>query len=948
MLLVVDIGAHGYRRQAVAVPDNAFLEAILQGRHLRQRDALAVVRGQGQAAKVTQLAALLQRAAQKDLDQLVVLAVLADRGAGQRALQEAGQVRGAHPQGTSPVLIDFQEYRLAWLLPVQVHIHHMGILAHLVGHLAGQRAGLLDMLAGNPELHRVAHGRAVFQAGDAGTQVGELLVHGVDQPTAQALPILHRLGQHHELGKAGRRQLLVQRQVEAWRPSADIGHIVVDALLLLEQRFQLFDPFGGVGQRRAFGQLQIDHQLRAPGCREELLGHETEQQDAADERCDGQQDDRLAPTHAPFHHTPHALVERGGIRVWRAVPMAGRMQLCQVRQQTFAQVRHEHHSRYPGGQQRNGHDLEDRTGVLTRARGGSSDGQEAGGGNQGAGEHREGRAGPGVTGRLEAVETLLHFDRHHLHGNDRVVHQQAQGQHQRPEGDLVQTNAEVMHGSEGHGQHQGDSQGHYQPGAQAEREEAHQQDDHQRFDQHLDELAYACLDRSGLVGNLAQLHAGRQVARQAFELAFQGLAQYQDVAAIFHRHRQPNGILAHEAHARCGRVVETTVYVSHITDAEGAVTDTDGELSDLVNAGETPTYPQLQALARRLEEARGADGVLFTQRLLHGLQRHAKGGQLEVGQFDPDLLVLQAEQLHLAHILDPLQLDLDTVGIVLEHRIVETGAGQCVEVAEGGAEFVVEERPLDFRRQGVANVRDFFADLVPQLGNVLGMQRVAGHEGHLRLTGPGERDDLLVLTGFHQFLLDALGDLARHFLGGGARPQGADDHGLEGKGRVFALAKLGVGHGANCRQQDHQEQHDLAITQRPGGKVETHRDLLLGRQVHNAVGAVHRPHLLPFSQHMAASGDHPVARIQAFEYRYSFAAIRPQAHNGPLDTAFLVDPPDIGLPVFSGNRRQRHRQWDHPVMGDEHPRALAQFGRCLDRGEGDASGKGARTRVGSR
>ncbi|MCY1450346.1 hypothetical protein D9M71_671450 [compost metagenome] len=81
----------------------------------------------------------------------------------------------------------------------------MRVLAHLVGHFTGQRTGLLDVLASHPKLHRVTHGRAVFQAGDPGAQVRELLVDGADQPAAQALAVFHRAGQHHELGEAGRR-----------------------------------------------------------------------------------------------------------------------------------------------------------------------------------------------------------------------------------------------------------------------------------------------------------------------------------------------------------------------------------------------------------------------------------------------------------------------------------------------------------------------------------------------------------------------------------------------------------------------------------------------------------------------------------------------------------------------------------------------------------------------
>ena len=43
-------------------------------------------------------------------------------------------------------------------------------------------------------------------------------------------------------------QLLVQRQVEARRTGTDIGHVVVDAGVFLEQRFQALDLIGSVAQ----------------------------------------------------------------------------------------------------------------------------------------------------------------------------------------------------------------------------------------------------------------------------------------------------------------------------------------------------------------------------------------------------------------------------------------------------------------------------------------------------------------------------------------------------------------------------------------------------------------------------------------------------------------------------------------------------------------------------
>ncbi|KAG0742218.1 hypothetical protein G6F24_016535 [Rhizopus arrhizus] len=80
---IADVGAHGHRRQAVAMPDDAVLEAVLHRRHLRQRDAAAVGGGHRQARQQFQLVALIGRAAQQHLDLAVACAVHAHRLPGQ-------------------------------------------------------------------------------------------------------------------------------------------------------------------------------------------------------------------------------------------------------------------------------------------------------------------------------------------------------------------------------------------------------------------------------------------------------------------------------------------------------------------------------------------------------------------------------------------------------------------------------------------------------------------------------------------------------------------------------------------------------------------------------------------------------------------------------------------------------------------------------------------------
>ncbi len=96
------------------------------------------------------------------------------------------------------------------------------------------------------------------------------------------------------------------------------------------------------------------------------------------------------------------------------------------------------------------------------------DRQEAGDGDQRAGEHRERRARVGEARGAEAVEALLQLDRHHLDRDDRVVDEQAQRQDQRAERDLVQADVEQPHAQERGREHQRDRHRDDEPGAQAE------------------------------------------------------------------------------------------------------------------------------------------------------------------------------------------------------------------------------------------------------------------------------------------------------------------------------------------------------------------------------------------------------------------------------------------------------------------------------------------------
>ncbi|MNF84930.1 hypothetical protein D3C84_673110 [compost metagenome] len=313
------------------MPDHALLEAVLQRGDLRQRYAATVVRRYGQARQQRQLRTLMHGAAQQDLDQLVVFAVLTDTGTGQRALQKLRQVRRAHAQCSSAVLIDVQVHDFAWFFPIKVNVDHMRVFPNLGRDFTRQGPNFLDVLTRDPELHRIANRRAVFQARDPRPQRRELFVERRDQPRTQGFAVLDGLGQHHNLGEARSRQLLIQRQVKTRRTGADVSHVVIDPGLVLEQGFKAFDLLGGVAQGSAFGEFQVDHQLQSAGRGEELLRHKTEQHDGGNEQHHGRRDHGFTPAHAPFHQTPDALIERCSVRVWLTRTVFRRMNFRQIR-----------------------------------------------------------------------------------------------------------------------------------------------------------------------------------------------------------------------------------------------------------------------------------------------------------------------------------------------------------------------------------------------------------------------------------------------------------------------------------------------------------------------------------------------------------------------------------------------------------------------------------------
>ena len=143
---------------------------------------------------------------------------------------------------------------------------------------------------------------------------------------------------------------------------------------------------------------------------------------------------------------------------------------------------------------------------------------------------------------------------------------------------------------------------------------------------------------------------------------------------------------------------------------------------------------------------------------------------LALRRLDVDLLVLHADQLDLVDVGDAQELVARRVGEVAQLGVAEAVAGDRVQVAEGVAELVVEERPAHALRQRVLDVAELLAHLVPDLRH-RGRRRVLAQvDLDLRDARLGVAARVVDLGHLLQLLLQLVGHLLGHLLRRAAGP----------------------------------------------------------------------------------------------------------------------------------------------------------------------------------
>ena len=215
----------------------------------------------------------------------------------------------------------------------------------------------------------------------------------------------------------------------------------------------------------------------------------------------------------------------------------------------------------------------------------------------------------------------------------------------------------------------------------------------------------------------------------------------------------------------------------------------DQQIADVLGLLEPAGWRDAYALVAHLQIPGIHHGVLQLQRVVYVARIEAPLGELLFGDVDIDHFVLHAPQLHARHTVHQTQVFLQEVRIILQLGIGIPVTGHCQHVAIDKTEVIGNVGFAGTRWQQRRRVTELLANLVPDLRQAVFPVLVLDLDLDIRHPGPGVGQRILQLRDLPQRLLEPVGDLQFHLLGGGARVLGDDDALLDREDRVFQLAE---------------------------------------------------------------------------------------------------------------------------------------------------------------
>src|SRR5215510_10682953 len=145
---------------------------------------------------------------------------------------------------------------------------------------------------------------------------------------------------------------------------------------------------------------------------------------------------------------------------------------------------------------------------------------------------------------------------------------------------------------------------------------------------------------------------------------------------------------------------------------------------------------------------------------------------------------------------------------------------EAIDDPERIAEVVIEAWSDHARRQGMADIADALADVIPDVGNFPGGGTALQIDEDGRIAGAREAAQKIEFRRFLQLALKPLGDLLERVLDGRARPGGLDHHRLDDEGRILVTAEPDERHDPADHRDDHQKYDQRAMLERQFRKIE--------------------------------------------------------------------------------------------------------------------------------
>ena len=324
---------------------------------------------------------------------------------------------------------------------------------------------------------------------------------------------------------------------------------------------------------------------------------------AGAEGSERQRDDHPAEAHGPADGAAKSAIEARVVDVVAGMPGAV---LGEVGQQLDADVGREEHGHDPRDDEREPDDPEDVAGILAGGRARDADRQEADGRHERAGQHGERGRIPGERRGAHAAPALLHFDDHHLDGDDRIVDEQAERDDERAERDAVEIEPGHVHDDEDDREHERHRRRHHEAGAPSERDEADDEHDGERLDERAQELADRLLDDARLVRDLVDLDAGRNLRFGIRNRILELLAELQNVGALGHGDDDADGFAAVVAHDAARRVLVAALDGGDVAEPERRAAGLDRHFRDGRLALERAGDAHVDAVGAGLDACRRA------------------------------------------------------------------------------------------------------------------------------------------------------------------------------------------------------------------------------------------------------------------------------------------------------------------------------------------------------